>query len=197
MAHHTQSEGHEEHTGHGGHHVFDRATLLKTFYILVGLTILTVVLAIFERGFGDFFGFEFETPFRLPFGALSVPIALAIAGTKVYWVASRFMGLKYEHTQTNLLVFLGSTSFLLIFFGITYLDFGFRSTFEELSAVPTDIFEEEQLEAREALTGIEAPPLVGQPDPGLFGTPVEAAPAGSAPVDAIPQEPVAEPVPTE
>ena len=185
MADHTHTEGHEEHTGHGAHHVFDRDTLLKTFYILVGLTLLTVILAIFERGFGDFFGFPFETPFRLPFGSLSVPIALGIAGTKAYWVASRFMGLKYER-GSNILVFMGSLVFLVIFFGFTFLDFAFRDTFEEQSAVPIDLLEAETRAAQtteEAFAEeLDAAPLVGQPDPELFGAPeADAAPTDSAP----------------
>ena len=173
MADHAHSEGHTEHTGHGGHHVFDAATLKKTFFILVGLTVLTVVLALWERGYANVFGLEFTFP-ALPLGFLSVPVALAIAGTKVYWVASRFMGLKYESTRTNMLVFLGSSSFLLVFFGFTVLDFAFRDTFEELSAVPTDVLEEETLRAQELEAEIEAAPaLVGEPDADLFGTPTE------------------------
>ncbi len=182
MADHAHTEGHTEHTGHGGHHVFDAATLKKTFGILVGLTILTVVLALWERGFANVFGLELTYP-ALPVGWLSVPLALGIAGTKVYWVASRFMGLKYEG-GTNTLVFLGSASFLLVFFAFTYLDFAFRDTFEELSAVPTDVLEEEVLQAQEAQTGIadefEAAPLVNTPDPDLFGIPA----ADPVPADA-------------
>jgi caa(3)-type oxidase subunit IV len=187
MADHTHTEGHEEHTGHGGHHVFDAATLKKTFFILVGLTILTVVLALWERGYANVFGLEFEFP-ALPLGVLSVPVALAIAGTKVYWVASRFMGLKFEKTKTNALVFLGSSSFLLVFFGFTWLDFAFRDTFEELSAVPTDVLEEEVLQAQEVQTEIadefEAVPLVREtPDADLFRVP-ETDAAGSQELDA-------------
>ena len=187
-------KGHTEHTGHGGHHVFDAATLKKTFGILVGLTILTVVLALWERGFADVFGLQLEFP-ALPLGWLSVPVALGIAGTKVYWVASRFMGLKYEG-GTNTLVFLGSTAFLIIFFAFTWLDFAFRDTFEELSAVPTDILEEEVLEAEATATEIadefEATPLVGQPDPELFGT--SPAPASGTPVTEAPTAPDEAPV---
>lgn len=189
MADHTHTEGHDEHTGHGGHHVFDAATLWKTFGVLCFLTVLTVVLALFERGFvaAETFGFEFALPFRIPFGALSVPIALGIAAVKVYWVASRFMGLKYEHVKTNTLVFLGSSSFLIVFFAFTWLDFAFRDTFEEQSAVPADVLAEEQLRAEEAQAEIaddlEAVPLVTQPDPALFGEPTPAAPA-PAEVDA-------------
>lgn len=185
MADHTPSDPHggHGHGEHGHHHVFEKDVLLKTFGVLVALTFLTVVLALFERGFvaAETFGFEFALPFSIPFGPLSVPIALGIAGVKVYWVASRFMGLKYEAVKTNTLVFLGSSSFLVIFFAFTWLDFAYRDTFEELSAVPTDIFEEEVLEAQEreaALEG-EAAPLVNAPDPDLFGAPPPPAPAAT------------------
>ncbi len=188
MADHTSSEGHTEHTGHGGHHVMDAGMLKKTFAILVGLTILTVVLALWERGFADIFGLQFEFP-ALPVGFLSVPLALGIASVKVYWVASRFMGLKYESSKTNTLVFLGSISFLFVFFGFTWLDFAFRDSFEELSAVPTDVLEEQSLAAEEAAAGIaaelEAAPLVAQPDPELFGT----SPAGAGPMTEAPTAP--------
>ena len=191
------AEGHTEHTGHGGHHVFDRETLLKTFAILVGLTFLTVIMALWERGFADVFGLYFEFP-ALHVGWLSVPIALGIAGVKVYWVASRFMGLKYEG-GTNTLVFLGSSAFLLVFFGLTWLDFAFRDTFEELSAVPTDVLEQEALDAETAATEIadefEAVPLVAQPDPDLFGTSPDPA-SGTAVIEA-PTAPDEAPVPDD
>jgi caa(3)-type oxidase subunit IV len=191
MAHATD-DGHEEHTGHGGHHVFSDTVLKRTFFILVGLTVLTVVLAIFERGFGDIFGFTFEVP-KLPLGGLSVPVALGIAGAKAYFVAAYFMGLKYEK-GTNLLILVGSVVFLVIFFAFTYLDFAFRDTFEELSAIPADVLEAEALAAEEVQAGIqeafEAAPLVVQPDPELFENP--EGPAGPAtdaePVEAIPGE---------
>ncbi|MEM0961484.1 MAG: cytochrome C oxidase subunit IV family protein [Bacteroidota bacterium] len=169
MADHTDT-----HDDHGGHHVLDAKTLKSTFFILVGLTVLTVVLAFFERGHANIFGLEFELP-ELPLGALSVPVALGIAGTKVYWVATRFMGLKYEKTGTNALVFLGSSSFLIVFFAFTYLDFGFRDTFEELSAVPADIIEEQAQDAAAAdeafADELDAEALVQEADPVLFGTP--------------------------
>ena len=190
-------EGHTEHTGHGGHHVFDAATLKKTFGILVGLTFLTVILALWERGFADVFGLELTFP-ALPVGWLSVPIALGIASTKVYWVASRFMGLKYEG-GTNTLVFLSSIAFLFVFFAFTFLDFAFRDTFEELSAVPTDILEQEALDAETAATDIadefEVTPLVRQADPTLFGT--SPAPASATPMNEAPTAPDEAPVPDD
>ena len=192
---HTAAEpgdGHEEHTGHGGHHVFSDTVLKRTFFVLVGLTFLTVILALFERGFGDFFGYTVTFP-RIPFGPLSVPIALGIAGVKAYVVAAYFMGLKYER-GTNVLVFVGSLVFLVIFFAFTFLDFAFRDSFEELSAVPTDVLEAEALVADEEQAAIQealdAAPLVVQPDPDLFEDPEgPAGPAtGAAPVEAVPGE---------
>ena len=168
----TGDDGFESHTGHGGHHVFSDSMLKKTFVILVGLTFLTVFLAAFERGGLDLFGWELELP-EIPFGFLSVPIALGIAGTKAYFVASNFMGLKHEK-GSSVLVFVGSLVFLVIFFGFTWLDFAFRDSFEELSAVPTDILEEEAKTAAEMQAEIdarEAVPLVVEPDPVLFNDP--------------------------
>ena len=190
MADHTQSEGHVEHTGHGGHHVIDAGMLKKTFGILVGLPILTVVLASWERGFIDIFGLYLEFP-ALHVGPLSVPIALGIASVKVYWVASRFMGLKYETNRTNTLIFLGSTLFLIVFFAFTWLDFAFRDSFEELSAVPTDILAEEAIAAEEATAEIaddfQAVPLVNESDPDLFDT--TPSPAGATPMTEAPTAP--------
>ena len=176
----THRDLHGEHVDEHHHHVFDDKVLKKTFFVLVGLTFLTVVLALWERGFANIFGLELEFP-ALPIGGLSVPLALGIAGTKAYWVASRFMGLKDEG-GTNVLVFVASLVFLVIFFGFTFLDFAFRDTFHDLSAVPTDVLEQEALTAEEEAAAFqeeyEAAPLVGEPDPGLFGeTPENTTPA--------------------
>src|SRR5690606_27189698 len=114
---------HEEHTGHGAHHVLGRADLIRTFSILVGLTLLTVALALLERA--DL----------IPLGSLSVPVALAIAGAKAFFVAAYFMGLKYDG-GTNLLTFVGGVVFLFIFLSFPYLDTGFRDTFDAPRAEP-------------------------------------------------------------
>lgn len=185
MAHDSEnSDGHEEHTGHGGHHVFSDTILKKTFAILVGLTFLTVVLALWERGFANVFGLELTFP-ELPLGWLSVPVALGIAGTKAYFVAAYFMGLKYE-AGSNLLVFVASLVFLVIFFAFTYLDFAFRDTFDEASAIPADVLEADAVAAEEAQIEVDRETLLGRPDPALFGEPapvVEPAPAEGAPVE--------------
>ena len=170
------SDGHTEHTGHGGHHVFSAGVLKKTFAILVGLTLLTVVLALIERGYGDFFGVRVPFP-QIEFGALSIPIALGIASVKSYFVVSNFMGLKHDN-PTYRLVFLGTLVFLLIFFSFTFLDFRFRNTFEELSAVPVDMEAQEVLAAAAEQDSIQAAydtvPLVYDADEQLFGRTTEA-----------------------
>ena len=165
-----QADGHDENTGHGTHHVFSDTMLKTTFAILVSLTILTVVLALMERGYGIFFGYRFPMP-HVEFGALSVPLALAIASVKAYFVVGNFMGLKHD-SPTYRLIFLGTLVFLLIFFSFTFLDFRFRNTFEELSAVPVDIEAEEVLAAQETQENIQAAfdaaPLVERADSLLF-----------------------------
>ena len=165
---------HEEHTGHGGHHVASPRLLLMTFGGLVFLTVLTVVLALAERA--DI----------VPLGPLSVPVALAIAGAKAYLVAAFFMALKYDG-GTNLIAFVGSGVFLVIFLAFTYLDTGFRDTFEEESAVPVDVIEAEALELEaeqeRLLPSYEASQeaLVQRPDSLLFPNAPTAPAAAPAP----------------
>ncbi len=183
-----QADGHDENTGHGTHHVFSDTMLKTTFAILVSLTILTVVLALMERGYGDFFGLRFPMP-HVNFGALSVPIALTIASIKSFFVVSNFMGLKHD-SPTYRLIFLGTLVFLLIFFSFTFLDFRFRNTFEELSAVPVDIEQQEVLVAKAQQDSIQAAydaaPLVGQADSLLFGRAPEDGTPAPAPVPVSP-----------
>jgi cytochrome c oxidase subunit 4 len=153
---------HEEHTGHGGHHVLSRTDLLRTFGALCALTVLTVGLALAERAA------------LLPLGGLSVPVALTIAGAKATFVALFFMGLKYDN-RTNALAFVGGIVFLLVFLSFTYLDTGFRDTFEPMSAVPADVLRAEDVAAlsRDSLYQEAADPatLVIAPDTLLFGAP--------------------------
>ncbi len=155
--HHADS--HVEHTGHGAHHVLERSTLVRTFGGLVALTVLTVGLALLERA--DV----------IPLGGFSVPVALAIAGAKAALVAAFFMGLKYDG-GSNLLAFVSGVVFLIIFLAFTYLDTGFRDTFQEVSATPIDLQEDEAraLEARQAELDARgmAQPLVVPVDTLLF-----------------------------
>lgn len=166
------ADGHDDHAGHGGHHVASPRMLLTTIGVLVGLTALTVGLGLLEQSGA------------LHLGALSVPVALAIAGVKAYFVAAYFMGLKYDK-GTNMLAFVGSIIFLIIFVTFTFLDTLFRDTFEEQSAVPVDQIQAEALEAAretEALKStFEAVPLVQDPDRELFpGAESTASPSAGA-----------------
>lgn len=172
---------HEEHTGHGGHHVLSRTVLLRTIGALAALTVLTVGLAFAERAGA------------LPLGPLSVPVALAIAGVKATLVAMFFMGLKYDR-PTNTLAFVGAVVFLLIFLSFTMLDTQFRDTFEPMSAVPVDVArgEEARLLARDSLYRDAANPasLVTPLDtllmPGAQSDPAAATGAAPAPAAAPP-----------
>ncbi|CAN5491976.1 hypothetical protein BH23BAC4_BH23BAC4_01360 [soil metagenome] len=163
MAHKHDADAptHVEHTGHGGHHVLSRKDLLRTFGILVFLTIVTVGLAYLERAH------------IVPLGGMSVPVALAIAGAKAYFVAAYFMGLKYEG-GTNLLAFVGSIVFVLIFLGITMLDTEFRGLFADSRvAMPIDVIESgmaaDTLRSLEIEPMLQARPLVLPVDTAIFG----------------------------
>lgn len=104
--------------GHHGHHILSAGLLLKVFGALIGLTILTVVLAMFEREGVVHFG-----------EAGSIAVALVIAGAKATLVAMFFMALKYDN-RVNALAFLLGVVFLVVFFVFTFLDTGFRGQFE-------------------------------------------------------------------
>ena len=177
------ADGHTEHTGHGAHHVFSDKTLKLTFGILVCLTLLTVILALIERGYGVWFGTRFPMP-HIEFGWLSVPIALGIASVKSYFVVANFMGLRHDN-PTYRLIFIATLVFVLIFFSFTYLDFRFRNTFEALSAVPADMAAQQVLEAKAQQDSIQAAydaaPLVQRADTLLFRQTDAASTALGAP----------------
>jgi cytochrome c oxidase subunit IV len=123
--------------GHHGHHIIPARVLLTVFGALVFLTILTVVLAVMERGGVVHFG-----------GFGSVAVALFIAGIKATLVAMYFMALKYDN-RVNALAFALSIVFLVVFFAFTFLDTGFRGQFGfgALEAQPLDQIRMEQIEA--------------------------------------------------
>ena len=177
MAHAAPAHGSDEHTGHGGHHVLDKKELLVTISVLIVLTLVTVILGLVERHFAETQGIEI-------FGPFSVPIALAIAGVKAFFVAAYFMGLKHDG-GTNLLAFVGSVVFLVIFLAFTFLDTLFRDTFEEQSAIPVDQIQAEALEAARETERLaptfEAVPLVDEPDQQLFPN-ASGAPAAADPM---------------
>ena len=164
---------HEEHTGHGAHHVLSQQTLLRTFGALVVLTVVTVVAALMERAHW------------LPLGSLSVPFALAIAGAKATLVAMFFMGLKYDR-PSNVLSFVSALVFLGIFLAFTFLDTEFRETYDAASAVPVDVLtaEEAALQARQQEISVNPQTLLGTPDTLLFANPQTDPTSGPAPAPA-------------
>jgi cytochrome c oxidase subunit IV len=160
--HHTSPHDPADH-GHHGHHILSAGLLLKVFFALVGLTVLTVVLAYMERGDMIHFGGE----------AGSVGVALFIAGIKGTLVAMFFMALKYDN-KVNALAFIMSIVFLAVFFIFTFLDTGFRGQFDGVpDARPIDKIQLEQREAQRADEALQergpAQPMVAPGDTVLLG----------------------------
>lgn len=91
-----------------GHHIIPKKTLYKVFGALVLLTILTALTAEF-----------------VDIGALNVPLAIAIAGSKAALVATFFMALKYDN-KVNTLVFMLGLIFVGVFLIFTLFDTVFR-----------------------------------------------------------------------
>lgn len=94
---------HAEHS----HHIIPFPTLAKVFGGLVLLTIITVLTA------------------QVDLGVMNVPLALAIALTKVLFVVFFFMGLKYDNKVNAVVLGLGSL-FVVVFIVITLFDTAFR-----------------------------------------------------------------------
>lgn len=103
------------------HHMTSIETYLKVFGALMVLTVLTVLVAKIDLGF------------------LNVILAMFIAIVKSSLVLMFFMHLYYDN-KTNLLFFLGSVLFLIIFITFTYFDIGFRGgIYAEEDQVPDSI----------------------------------------------------------
>ena len=90
------------------HHIIPIQIYLKVFGALMVLTALTVLAA------------KIDLP-----GSLNIILAMFIAIIKSTLVLMFFMHLYYDN-KTNLLFFLGSVLFLIIFIGFTFFDVGFR-----------------------------------------------------------------------
>ena len=99
-------------------------------------------------------------------------MALGIAGVKATLVAMFFMALKYDN-KVNALAFSLSLVFLAVFFIFTFLDTGFRDTFDDWSATPIDELQMEELRLQERTQelqpALEAQPLVLPGDTALVG----------------------------
>ncbi len=89
------------------HHVLSYSKLAGVLAILLVLTGVTVGVSYVHLGF------------------LNVPVALAIACTKVTFVMLFFMHLKYEG-PIIILSFVGTITFLIIMIGFTFWDVAFR-----------------------------------------------------------------------
>jgi cytochrome c oxidase subunit 4 len=88
-------------------HVIEYKTLSTILLILLGLTLLTVLVA------------------SLELGALTLSVALLIACVKSFIVMSNFMHLKYESLLLRILVAMVYVLFALIVL-ITFIDYAFR-----------------------------------------------------------------------
>lgn len=94
--------GHDE-----KHHVLSYKQLSLVLAVLLVLTVVTVGVSYVHLGF------------------MNVPVALAIACTKVTFVLLFFMHLKYEG-PIIILSFIGTVSFLMIMIGFTFWDVAYR-----------------------------------------------------------------------
>ena len=89
------------------HHVLSFTQLAVVLGILLALTGVTVAVSYVHLGF------------------LNVPVALAIACTKVTFVLLFFMHLKYEG-RFIILSFVGTVTVIIIMIGFTFWDVAFR-----------------------------------------------------------------------
>lgn len=85
-------------------HIVPLKTNLKTFGVLVFLTIVTVYTALY-----------------VDIGPLNLPLAMLIAGTKAAVVAIWFMHLKYDSMMNRSVIFF-AFAFLALLCGISALD---------------------------------------------------------------------------
>lgn len=110
---------HEAHS----HHISSPILLWATFLALVGLTILTVVVATsvhLEEFPVQFFApMVFDSPMDLSW--LDIPITLLIATAKALLVAVIFMHLQHDKLFNSVLL-IGATIFMVLFIGMVLLD---------------------------------------------------------------------------
>ena len=99
----------KEHT----HHIIPLNTYFKVFGALMVLTVLTVLAA------------KLDLTSFLGEGPWNVILAMLIAVIKSSLVLLFFMHLYYDN-RTNLLFFLGSVFFLIVFITFTYFDIAYR-----------------------------------------------------------------------
>ena len=103
------------------HHIIPLSTYFKVFGALMVLTALTVITAQVDLG-----------------GWANIVLAMFIATIKASLVLMFFMHLYYDN-KTNLIFFLGSVLFLIIFITFTLLDIDYRDKiYKEGAMSPQD-----------------------------------------------------------
>lgn len=146
--------GHHPREQHG-HHIIPLKTLLIVFGVLVFLTIFTVASS------------------QIDLGALNVPLALLIAGTKAGFVVAVFMALKYDN-RVNAVVFSFGVIFVLVFLSFTLFDTAFRGDVGNVD--PQTVSDRERLE--EAMRARDPGPG-GPVDSGVTGETTEPSEEGA------------------
>ncbi len=110
---------------HHGHYIVPVKKLMIIFAWLVALTALTVATGTADFG---------------PLNFIHVPLALLIAGVKVYLVASVFMGLKHDNRVNSLALALGFM-FVLIFLTFTLIDVRNRGDLSNVDPLSMNTYE--------------------------------------------------------
>tara|TARA_Y100001970_G_C14136591_1_gene804605 strand:- start:1065 stop:1445 length:381 start_codon:yes stop_codon:yes gene_type:complete len=115
------------------HHIIPLQTYFKVFGALMVLTVLTILAAEVDLGF------------------LNIYLAMFIAIIKSTLVLLFFMHLYYD-SRTNLLFFLGSVLFMIIFITFTYFDIGYRDGIYDIEGItPPNIEDYQNLNGLEKL----------------------------------------------
>ena len=98
------------------HHIIPLQTYFKVFGALMFLTVFTVLAS------------------KVDLGSFNIILAMLIAIMKSALVLLFFMHLYYDN-KTNLLFFLGSVLFLIVFISFTYFDVAYRDGINDVEDV--------------------------------------------------------------
>ncbi len=148
-----------------GHHVIPKKVLFTVFGALVFLTILTAVTAEY-----------------VDIGALNVPLALAIAGSKAGLVVTFFMALKYDN-KVNTLVFMFGGVFAVVFLTFTLFDTAFRGDLGNVGEQTISEIERREAVEREREAGFQIQQDPTEQAVTLDTTDVVEGAEGAAPAD--------------
>lgn len=149
-----------------GHHVIPKKILYKVFGVLVFLTILTALTAVY-----------------VDIGSFNVPLALAIAGSKAALVVTFFMALKYDN-KVNTLVFMFGSVFVVVFMVFTLFDTALRGDLGNVGSETISDMERREAMLREREAGIEMERSVTDPqDDGAAAADTAAVSEDATPAD--------------